>query len=102
MWGYPPSECRTDAVPYVANAEWSCLHTRGPVHKLTTFPPFLSTEIPIGSKSQREVERERWIMDEVREILTMFRALRGAYDSLSDKDGIDQDLITFDGFDGDN
>jgi len=52
--------------------------------------------------SKRQALRERVIEDEVREIYTMFRALKRSYDALPDKSGIDESLITFDGFDGNN
>ena len=53
----------------------------------------------MARKSQRQMAREKWVKDEVREILAMFRALRRAYDALPDKSGIAEHLITFDGFD---
>jgi len=53
-------------------------------------------------KSQRQMNRDRLIKDEVQEILAMYRALQDSYDRLSDKGGINAELITFDGFDGNN
>lgn len=53
-------------------------------------------------KSQRQMNHDRLIKDEVQEILAMFRALQDSYDRLSDKGGINAELITFDGFDGNN
>jgi uncharacterized protein YfbU (UPF0304 family) len=59
-------------------------------------------ESRMGKKSQRQMDRERWIREEVREILAMFRTLKRSYEELPDKTGIDENLITFDGFDGNN
>jgi uncharacterized protein YfbU (UPF0304 family) len=56
----------------------------------------------MARRSNRQMEREKWVKDEVRGILAMFRALRRAYEVLSDKSGIDESLVTFDGFDGNN
>ncbi|MHB0955692.1 MAG: YfbU family protein [Pirellulaceae bacterium] len=53
----------------------------------------------MARKSRRQADRDRSIKEEVREILAMYRALRRAYDTLPDKSGIDESLITFDGFD---
>jgi len=59
----------------------------------------------MARKSQRQMARERFIRDEVREIFAMFRALGRSYDALPDKSGIDELLagfVRFDGFDGNN
>ena len=53
----------------------------------------------MARKPQQQIAREQFIRDEVCEILTMFRALRRSYDALQDKSGIQEVLITFDGFD---
>ena len=56
----------------------------------------------MGGKSKRQTDREKWAVEEVREILSMFRSLQRSYKGLPDKSGIDERLITFDGFDGNN
>lgn len=56
----------------------------------------------MARKSNRALLREQSIREEVREIFAMFFALRRSYDALPDKSGINESLITFDGFDGNN
>jgi uncharacterized protein YfbU (UPF0304 family) len=53
----------------------------------------------MAKKSQLQIVREKYIREEVLEFFEMFRVLRQSYDDLPDKSGIDENLITFDGFD---
>jgi uncharacterized protein YfbU (UPF0304 family) len=56
----------------------------------------------MARKSERNMLRDKFINNEVREIFAMFRALRRSYDAIPDKSGIEDWRITFDGFDANN
>jgi uncharacterized protein YfbU (UPF0304 family) len=52
--------------------------------------------------SQRQQLRESFIRGEVRDILTMFSAIKKVYDSSADKAGVNELWVKFLGFDGNN
>jgi uncharacterized protein YfbU (UPF0304 family) len=53
----------------------------------------------MARKSQRQVCHDRYVEQELKDILAMFRALQRAYDALPDKSGIEESHVEFRGFD---